>query len=196
MEFEKYTERARGFIQNAQTLALRSNHQQLTPLHLLKTILEDNEGLASGLIDEAGGQSALASEAVGAALQKLPQIEGTGAGQVYLAPDTARLLDQCEQRAEKVGDSYVTVEYLLLGLAMDSAGDAGKILADAGVTPQNLNRAIESFRKGRKANSSNAEGSYDALKKYARDLTQDAEEGKIDPVIGRDEEIRRTIQVL
>ncbi len=196
MEFEKYTERARGFIQNAQTLALRSNHQQLTPLHLLKTILEDNEGLASGLIDEAGGQSALASEAVGAALQKLPQIEGTGAGQVYLAPDTARLLDQCEQMAEKAGDSYVTVEYLLLGLAMDSASGAGKILADAGVTPQNLNRAIESFRKGRKANSSNAEGSYDALKKYARDLTQDAEEGKIDPVIGRDEEIRRTIQVL
>ena len=196
MEFEKYTERARGFIQNAQTLALRANHQQLTPLHLLKTLLEDNEGMAAGLIDEAGGQSARAFEEVGAALHKLPRIEGAGAGQVFLAPDTARLLDKCEQMAEKAGDSYVTVEYLLLGLAMDTGSGAGKILADAGVTPQNLNRAIESFRKGRKANSANAEDSYDALKKYARDLTQDAEDGKIDPVIGRDEEIRRTIQVL
>ncbi len=196
MEFEKYTERARGFIQNAQTLALRANHQQLTPLHLLKTLLEDNEGMAASLIDEAGGQSARAFEAVGAALHKLPQIEGAGAGQVFLAPDTARLLDQCEQMAEKAGDSYVTVEYLLLGLAMDTGSGTGKILADVGVTPQNLNRAIESFRKGRKANSANAEDSYDALKKYARDLTEDAAEGRIDPVIGRDEEIRRTIQVL
>jgi len=196
MEFEKYTERARGFIQNAQTLALRSNHQQLTPLHLLKVLLEDNEGLASGLIDQVGAQSAHAFEETVAALQKLPQIEGAGSGQVFLAPDTVRLLDQCEQIAEKAGDSYVTVEYLMLGLAMSSASGVRNILTDAGVTPQNLNRAIDSFRRGRKANSVNAESAYDALKKYARDLTHDAEEGKIDPVIGRDEEIRRTIQVL
>ncbi|MDD9876852.1 MAG: ATP-dependent chaperone ClpB [Magnetovibrio sp.] len=196
MEFEKYTERARGFIQNAQTLALKSNHQQLTPLHLLKVILEDREGLGTGLIDAAGGQSARAYEAVGAQLAKLPKVEGGGAGQVYLAPETARLFDQAEQSAEKAGDSFVTVEYLLLALAMASGTAAQKILADAGVTPQNLNTAINDFRKGRKADSASAEDSYDALKKYARDLNEDAAEGKIDPVIGRDEEIRRTIQVL
>jgi len=196
MEFEKYTERARGFIQNAQTLALKSNHQQLTPLHLLKVVLEDKEGLGTGLIDAAGGQSARAYEAVNAALNKLPKVEGGGAGQVYLAPETARLFDQAEQSAEKAGDSFVTVEYLLLALAMASGTAAQKILADAGVTPQNLNKAINDFRKGRKADSASAEDSYDALKKYARDLTDDAAEGKIDPVIGRDEEIRRTIQVL
>ena len=196
MEFEKYTERARGFIQNAQTLALKSNHQQLTPLHLLKVILEDREGLGTSLIDAAGGQSAKAYEAVGAALHKLPKVEGGGAGQVYLAPETARLLDQAEQSAEKAGDSFVTVEYLLLALAMASGTEAQKVLGDAGVKPQNLNAAINDFRKGRRADSASAEDKYDALKKYARDLTDDAAEGKIDPVIGRDEEIRRTIQVL
>ncbi|MBT7511945.1 MAG: ATP-dependent chaperone ClpB [Rhodospirillaceae bacterium] len=196
MEFEKYTERARGFIQNAQTLALKSNHQQLTPLHLLKVILEDREGLGTSLIDAAGGQSAKAYEAVGAALHKLPKVEGGGAGQVYLAPETARLLDQAEQSAEKAGDSFVTVEYLLLALAMASGTEAQKVLGDAGVKPQNLNAAINDFRKGRTADSASAEDKYDALKKYARDLTDDAAEGKIDPVIGRDEEIRRTIQVL
>jgi len=196
MEFEKYTERAKGFIQNAQTLALKSGHQQLTPLHILKTILEDNEGLAANLIDAAGGQASRAYEEVGAALSKLPKVEGSGAGQVYLAPETARLFDHAEQSAEKAGDSFVTVEYLLLALAMASGTAAQKVLADAGVTPQNLNTAINDFRKGRKADSASAEDSYDALKKYARDLTDDAAEGKIDPVIGRDEEIRRTIQVL
>ena len=196
MEFEKFTERARGFIQNAQTLALKSGHQQLTPLHLLKIILEDREGLGTGLIDAAGGQSARAYEAVGLALNKLPKVEGTGAGQVYLAPETARLFDQAEKSAEQAEDSFVTVEYLLLALTMAAGTQAAAILKDAGVTPQNLNKAINDFRKGRRADSASAEDSYDALKKYAQDLTEAAAEGKIDPVIGRDEEIRRTIQVL
>jgi ATP-dependent Clp protease ATP-binding subunit ClpB len=196
MEFEKYTERARGFVQNAQTLALKSNHQQLTPLHLLKVQLEDREGLASNLIDAAGGSSARAYEALNAAFAKIPKVEGAGAGQIYLAPDTARLFEQAEQAAEKAGDSFVTAEYLLLALTMATSTEAGRILKEAGVTPQNLTNAIKDFRKGRKANSASAEDTYDALKKYARDLTEDAAEGKIDPVIGRDEEIRRTIQVL
>ncbi len=196
MEFEKYTDRAKGFIQNAQTLALKSGHQQLTPLHVLKVILEDKEALGSDLIDAAGGQASLAYKGVSSALAKLPKVEGSGAGQVYLAPETARLFDQAEQSAEKAGDSFVTAEYLLLALAMAPGTAAHKILFDVGVTPQNLNAAINDFRKGRTANSVSAEDSYDALKKFARNLTEDAAEGKIDPVIGRDEEIRRTIQVL
>ncbi len=196
MEFENYTERARGFLQSAQTLALTSNHQQLTPLHVLKVLLEDNEGLSSSLIGAAGGQAARAFEATNTAVYKLPKVEGSGAGQVYLAGDTARLFEQADKLAKKNEDSFVTVEMLLLALAMTPAGPVSKIMKDTEITPQNLNAAIKDHRKGRKANSSNAEGSYDALKKFASDLTEAAEEGKIDPVIGRDEEIRRTIQVL
>ncbi|MEO5336103.1 MAG: ATP-dependent chaperone ClpB [Magnetospirillum sp. WYHS-4] len=196
MDFEKFSERSRGFIQSAQTLAMRMNHQQLTPLHLLKVLLEDPEGLASGLIKEAGGQPARAFESVGAQLAKLPRVEGSGAQQVYLSAETGRLLDQAIQVSEKAGDSYVTAERLLLAMALAAEGTAGKVLADAGVTPQNLNRAINTLRKGRRADSPSAEDSYKALQKYARDLTAAAAEGKIDPVIGRDEEIRRTIQVL
>ncbi|NQV45371.1 MAG: ATP-dependent chaperone ClpB [Rhodospirillales bacterium] len=196
MEFEKLTERSRGFIQSAQTFALRSNHQQLTPLHLLKVLLEDKEGLASNLITAAGGQPARALEGVGVQLRKLPQIEGNGAGQVYLAPETARLLEQAEEIAEKSGDSFVTVEKILLALALASGSPASEVLADSGVTGQDLSHAIDEFRKGKRATSATAEDNYDALKKYARDLTQAAADGKIDPVIGRDEEIRRTIQVL
>ena len=196
MEFEKYTERARGFIQSAQALALKSNHQQLTPLHVLKTLLEDSEGLAANLIDAAGGSSALAFEAVDAQLQGLSKVEGSGAGQIYLTPETAQLFEQAEQLAEKAGDSYVTAEMLLLALAMMTSSPVAKMLAETGVSPQNLNRAINDHRKGRTANTATAEDSYDSLKKYARDLTEDAAEGRIDPVIGRDEEIRRTIQVL
>ena len=196
MEFEKFTERARGLVQNAQTLALKSNHQQLTPLHLLKVQLEDPEGLASNLIDAAGGRSAHAYEALNAAFAKIPKVEGAGAGQIYLAPETARIFEQAEQAAEKAGDSFVTAEMLLLALALSAGTEVAKILKDAGVTPQNLNAAIKDHRKGRTADSASAEDTYDALKKYARDLTEEAAEGKIDPVIGRDEEIRRTIQVL
>ena len=196
MDFEKYTDRARGFVQSAQSLASREGHQQFAPEHLLKVLLDDPEGLAAGLIDRSGGRSREALTAVEAALAKIPKVSGSGAGQVYLAPALARLFDQAQKTAEKAGDSYVTVERLLLALSMDKESEAGKILARSGVTPQNLNAAIEALRKGRTADTSSAENAYDALKKYARDLTQAARDGKIDPVIGRDEEIRRTIQVL
>src|SRR6201987_5041418 len=196
MDFEKYTDRARGFVQSAQSLALREGHQQFTPEHLLKVLLDDPEGLAAGLIDRSGGRSREALSAVEAGLAKLPKVSGGGAGPGYLAPARARFFDQAQKVAEKAGDSYVTVERLLLTLALEKDSEAGKILARAGVTAQNLNAAIEALRKGRTADTSSAENTYDALKKYTRDLTDLARDGKIDPVIGRDEEIRRTIQVL
>ena len=196
MNIEKYTERARGFIQSAQSLATREGHQQFVPEHILKVLLDDSEGLAAGLIDRAGGGSREALAKTNAALAKLPKVAGSGAGQLYLAPATARLFDNAEQLAQKAGDSFVTVERLLLALALEKGADSARILAEAGVTPQTLNAAIEDLRKGRKADSASAENQYDALKKYARDITEAAREGKLDPVIGRDEEIRRTIQVL
>src|SRR3954453_14108489 len=196
MNIEKYTERARRFIQSAQSLALREGHQQFTPEHVLKVLLDDPEGLASGLIDRSGGNPRQALSDLQTALGKMPKVSGSGSGQVYLAAATARLFDNAEKIAEKAGDSFVTVERLLLAVALEKDSDAGKILAKAGVTPQNLNAAIETLRKGRTADSQSAENAYDALKKYSRDLTQAARDGKLDPVIGRDEEIRRTIQVL
>src|ERR1700749_737526 len=196
MNIEKYTERARGFIQSAQSLAMRDGHQQFSSLHVLKVLLDDSEGLASGLIDRAGGNSRAILKATEDALNKMPKVSGSGAGQVYLAPDLARAFDAAEKAADKAGDSFVTVERLLLGLTLEKNSEAATILSKGGVTPQNLNAAIESLRKGRTADSATAENAYDALKKYARDLTQAARDGKLDPVIGRDEEIRRTIQVL
>ena len=196
MDFEKYTDRSRGFVQSAQSLAQREGHQQFAPEHLLKVLLDDPEGLAAGLVDRAGGNSRAALKAVEAALAKRPKISGGGAGQVYLDPALGRVFDTAEKAGGKAGDSFVTVERLLLALALEKNSEAGKILADAGVTPQTLNAAIEALRKGRTADSASAENAYDALKKYARDLTQAARDGKLDPVIGRDEEIRRTIQVL
>ncbi|NQU60184.1 MAG: ATP-dependent chaperone ClpB [Rhodospirillales bacterium] len=196
MEFENFTDRARGFIQSAQTLALRSNHQQLVPLHLLKVLLDDKEGLAANLINAAGGDAKAALAATEEELAKLPKVEGTGAQQTYLAPETACLFEQAAEVAEKAKDSFVTVERLLLAMAMEAGSPAAKVLADTGVTPQALNKAINDFRQGKTADSRSAEDNYDALKKYARDLTAAAADGKIDPVIGRDEEIRRTIQVL
>jgi ATP-dependent Clp protease ATP-binding subunit ClpB len=196
MEFEKYTERAKGFVQSAQGLALRSGHQRLTPEHLLKILLDDKEGLCANLIRAAGGDPQTVASAVETELGKQPRVEGSGAGQVYLSPEIARVFEQAEQIAEKAGDSFVTVERLLLALSMAKETPAGKALAAGGVTPQKLNAAIEDLRKGRKADSASAEEGYDALKRYARDLTAVAREGKLDPVIGRDEEIRRTMQVL
>jgi ATP-dependent Clp protease ATP-binding subunit ClpB len=196
MNFEKYTDRARGFVQSAQSLALREGHQQFAPEHLLKVLLDDPEGLAAGLIDRSGGNSRQALRDTEAALERRPKVSGQGAGQVYLDPALARAFDTAEKAGEKAGDSYVTVERLLLALAMEKDSETGKLLAKAGVTPQNLNEAINALRKGRTADSASAENAYDALKKYARDLTQAAKDGKIDPVIGRDEEIRRTVQVL
>src|SRR4051794_29557975 len=174
MDCEKYTARAGGFVQPAQSLALREGHQQFAPEHLLKVLLDDPEGLAAGLIDRSGGNSREALKAVEAALAKTPKVSGGGAGQVYLAPALARVFDQAQKIAEKAGDSYVTVERLLLALAFEKDSEAGKVLARAGVTPQNLNAAIEALRKGRTADTSSAENAYDALKKYARDLTQAA----------------------
>jgi len=195
MNIDKYTDRSKGFLQSAQGLALRENHQQFTPEHLLKVLLDDPEGLAAGLIDRAGGNSRLALQQTEQALGRLPKVQG-GSGQVYLSPALARVFDAAEKAADKAGDSFVTVERLLLALAIEKDSEAGKALAAAGVTAQGLNAAIEALRKGRTADSASAEQAYDALKKYARNLTQAAREGKIDPVIGRDEEIRRTIQVL
>jgi ATP-dependent Clp protease ATP-binding subunit ClpB len=196
MNIDKFTERTRGFIQSAQSLAVRENHQQFTPEHILKVLLDDPEGLASGLINNAGGRAKDALVQTELALAKLPKVQGPGAGQVYLAPTTARIFDNAEKIAQKAGDSYVTVERLLLALAMEKSGEAAKILEKAGVTPQSLNAAIEDIRKGRTADNATAENAYDALKKYTRDLTEAARSGKLDPVIGRDEEIRRSIQVL
>jgi len=196
MDFEKYTERSRGFVQSAQALALREGHQRFVPEHVLKVILDDPEGLAANLIQAAGGNAKQALALTEQALARLPKVEGSGAGQLYLAPETARLFEQAEKLAEKAGDSFVTVERLLLALAMASGTEAAKALQQAGVTPQNLNQAINQIRKGRTADSPAAEEGYDALKKYTRDLTAAAREGKLDPVIGRDDEIRRVIQVL
>ena len=196
MDIEKYTDRAKGFIQAAQSLALRRGHQRLMPEHLLLVLLEDKEGLAANLIRAAQGDPRVVLSAVETELGKLPRVEGSGAGQVYLSPEIARLFEQAEQIAEKAGDSFVTVERLLLALTLAKESPASKALAAGGITPQKLNNAIEEVRKGRKAESASAEEGYDALKKYARDLTEMARNGKLDPVIGRDEEIRRTIQVL
>ncbi|MEQ8247172.1 MAG: ATP-dependent chaperone ClpB [Alphaproteobacteria bacterium] len=196
MEFENFTDRSKGFIQSAQTLALRRNHQRFTPEHLLSVLIDDKEGLAANLISAAGGRPNDIKAATDAALAKLPAVEGGGAGQVYLAPETARLFEAAEQIAEKAGDRFVTAERLLLALAMASGTVAAKIIDTAGVTAQALNSAINDIRKGRTADSAGAESQYDALKRFASDLTAAAAEGKLDPVIGRDEEIRRTIQVL
>ena len=196
MEFDRYTERSRGFIQSAQGLALRSGHQRFTPEHLLKILVDDGEGLAANLISAAGGRPADVRNRVEEALDKLPKVEGSGAGQIYIAPETARLFESAEQLAGKAGDGFVTAERLLLALALATGTTAAVILGDAGVTAQALNAAINDVRKGRTADSATAEDSYEALKKYAIDLTQRARGGKLDPVIGRDEEIRRTVQVL
>ena len=195
MNIEKYTERARGFIQSAQTAALGKGHQQFAPVHLLKVLMDDDEGMASGLIERAGGDAKAVRAGVEAALNKIPKVSGD-AGQLYLSRELARVFDTAESAAQKAGDSFVAVERMLLALVIEKDTDAGKILSSAGVTAQGLNQAIEAIRKGRTADSASAENAYDALKKYARDLTEDVRAGRLDPVIGRDEEIRRTIQVL
>ena len=196
MDFEKYTERARGFIQSAQGLALREGHQKFTPEHLLKVLMDDEEGLAAGLIKQAGGHAGTILQQTEAALAAIPKVSGGGAGQLYLAPELARVFEAAEKAAKKAGDKFVTAERLLLALAIEKGSEASKILERNGATPNVLNEAINAMRKGRTADSASAEQAYDALKRYARDLTEAARDGKLDPVIGRDEEIRRTIQVL
>src|SRR5260221_3058596 len=196
MQIEKYSDRLKTLIQSAQTLALRGGHPQLTPLHVLKALLDDEQRLAANLIEAAGGSATQVGREVDLELAKMPKVEGAGVGQIYLAPETARLFDQAEQLSEKAGDSFVTVEYMLLALALASGTTAADILKRAGITAQNLNKAMGDIRQGRKADSPSAEGSYEALKKYTRDFTEEARQNKLDPVIGRDEEIWRTIQVL
>ena len=195
MNLEKYTDRAKGFLQAGQTIALRENHQQFAPEHLLKALTDDPEGMAAGLIDRAGGSSKTVKQLNDAHVARIPRVTG-GSGGLYMSPAVARVFATAEKAAEKAGDSFVTVERLLLALAVEKDTDAGKALNQGGVTPASLNGAIEAIRKGRTADSASAEQGYDALKKYARDLTEAARTGKLDPVIGRDEEIRRTIQVL
>ncbi|OYQ26016.1 ATP-dependent chaperone ClpB [Sandarakinorhabdus cyanobacteriorum] len=196
MNLEKFTDRAKGFLQSAQTVAIRNSHQRVAPGHLLKALLEDEQGLCSGLIKAAGGTPATALQLTDQALAKIAQVSGSGAQSLAWDNDTVRVLDAAEQIAAKVGDSFVTVERLLVALALSNTTEAGKALKAAGVTPQALNDAISSVRRGRTADSAGAEDSFEALKKFARDLTEAARAGKLDPVIGRDEEIRRTIQVL
>ncbi|MEC3912754.1 ATP-dependent chaperone ClpB [Sphingobium sp. CR2-8] len=197
MNLEKFTDRAKGFLQSAQTVAIRMSHQRIGPEHLLKALLEDNQGMASGLIKAAGGDAAVALRDTDAALAKVPSVSGSGAQQTPgLDNDAVRVLDSAEQVATKAGDSFVTVERLLLALTLATTTTAGKALAAAGVKPEALNAAINSLRGGRTADTAGAEDRYDALKKFARDLTEAARAGKLDPVIGRDEEIRRTIQIL
>ncbi len=194
MDLNKFTERARGFIQAAQTIAMREDHQRLTPDHILKALMDDPEGFASTLITRAGGQAKAVLQTVDATLAKMPKVSGD-AGQTYMDQTTAKVLAEAEGLAKKAGDSFVPVERLLTALALVKSG-AKEALAAGGVTPQTLNAAINDIRKGRKADSASAEDSYEALEKYTNDLTAAAEAGKIDPIIGRDDEIRRTMQVL
>jgi ATP-dependent Clp protease ATP-binding subunit ClpB len=197
MNLEKFTDRAKGFLQSAQTVAIRMNHQRIAPEHLLKALLEDNEGLCAGLIKAAGGDAGVAVRETDAALAKHPSVSGSGAQQTPgLDNDLVRILDQAEQVAIKAGDSFVTVERMLLALTLATTTAAGKALATAGLKVEALNAKINELRKGKTADSASAEDTYDALKKFARDLTEAARDGKLDPVIGRDEEIRRTIQIL
>ena len=197
MDFEKLTDRARGFLQAAQTIAVREHHQRIAPAHLLKALLDDEQGMAAGLIQAAGGDAQAARREVDALVAKVPAVTGSGATSApALDGDTIRILDQAGQVAKKAGDQYVTVERILLAMALAKGTEVGDALAKTGLTPQNLNSAIDRLRGGRTADTQGAEDRYDALKRYARDLTDAAREGKLDPVIGRDEEIRRTVQVL
>ncbi|MFN3912583.1 Clp protease N-terminal domain-containing protein, partial [Hyphomonas sp.] len=195
MNIEQYTERARSLIQSAQTQALAGGHQVLTPAHVLKALFDDRDQLAVNLIRASGGRPELAIQGVDAALAKLPKVSGN-AGGLRLEQSGAKFFQDAEAGAKKAGDAFVTVERLLLAIAGLSGDPAAEALKAAGVTPKGLEGAIAQLRQGRTADSQNAEEGYEALKKYARDLTKDAREGKLDPVIGRDEEIRRAIQVL
>ena len=197
MDFEKLTERARGFVQAAQTIAVREHHQRIVPAHLAKALLDDEQGMAAGLLKAADGDAKAASQAVDALVDKQPAVTGSGASQAPgMDGDTIRLIDQAQEIATKAGDQFVTVERILLAMLLAKGTEVATALAASGVTPQALNAAIEKLRGGRTADSQASEDRYDALKRFSRDLTQAARDGKLDPVIGRDEEIRRTIQVL
>ncbi|MEZ5690566.1 MAG: ATP-dependent chaperone ClpB [Rickettsiales bacterium] len=196
MDFEKYTEKSRSIIQESQALALRNSHQHFTSEHILAALMEDKDKTSDKLISVCGGDISLIKQRIEEKINSIPKVEGSGAGGLYATSDIAKLFAAAEQLAKKSGDEYVTVERLLQAVAMASGTDSAKILKDAGITPQKLNSAINDMRKGRVASSANAEDSFEALKKYTKDFTSLARDGKLDPVIGRDEEIRRTMQVL
>ena len=196
MDFEKYTERAKSTVQAAQTLAMRNNHQFLHPEHLLKVLMDDDSGVVKNLIRAAGGKPDSVMSGVEEALAKMPAVEGSGAGGLHMAQPLAKVFDQAEQLSKKSGDKFVTLERLLQAITLIPSCDAAKILQKNGVQPEKLNQAVNAMRKGRTADSASSEDQFEALKKYTRDLTEAARQGKLDPVIGRDEEIRRTIQVL
>ena len=196
MDFEKFTDRSRGFLQAAQGIAIRESHQRFTVEHITKALLDDKLGAAFKLIEAAGGNSTSLQSDIQNILNKMPKVEGSGAGQLHLAPETARVIAAAQELAEKAGDEFVTTDRLVQAIAINTETPSGEILAKAGITPQNLEKAIKNTRKGRKATSASAEDNFEALKKYTRDLTEAARLGKLDPVIGRDEEIRRTTQVL
>ncbi|GAC1483160.1 MAG: ATP-dependent chaperone ClpB [Acetobacteraceae bacterium] len=195
MDIEKFTERSRGFLQAAQTIAIREFHQRLTPEHLLKALLDDEEGAAAGLIRAAGGNPQVAKQAVDAEIARLPKVQGSAAGQPQVTPEMVRVLDAAQQAASKAGDAFVAQDRLLLAMAASDT-PAARALRSAGTSPAALDKAVADIRKGRTVDSPNAESNFDALNKYARDVTQLGRDGKLDPVIGRDEEIRRTIQIL
>ena len=195
MDIEKFTERSRGFLQAAQTIAIREFHQRLTPEHLLKALLDDSEGAAAGLIRAAGGDPAAAARAVEVEIGRMPKVQGESVGQPQITPELVRVLDAAQQQSTKAGDSFVAQDRLLVALAT-SASPAARALRDAGAAPPALEKAVGDIRKGRVVDSAAAEAQFDALKKYARDVTELGRAGKLDPVIGRDEEIRRTIQIL
>ncbi len=194
MQPDRYTNRAQGMLQNAQTLALREGHQQITPFHLLKVLVDDPEGLCASLLEQTGCNPILLESKIRDHLKKIPSISGTGAGQVYLSQEFAKMIEAAEAKSKALGDAFVSVEILLYALAVTTP--TKELLNDMGVSPKKVEEAIQNLRKGRKVESQSSEESYDALNRYARDLTKAVREGKLDPVIGRDEEIRRTIQVL
>lgn len=196
MNFEQFTDKTRATMQAAQTTALARGHQRFTPEHILQALLEDSDGIAARLIQSGGGNVTEVTQRLNEELARLPKVEGSGAGNLMLTPETARVLETAQQLAKKAKDDFVTQERLLQAIAMTAGTPAAKILAGSGANPQSLNNAVNTMRKGRTASSANAEEGFDALRKYTKDLTELARQGKLDPVIGRDEEIRRTIQVL
>ncbi len=196
MDFEKYTEKSQAIIQAAQALALKNSHQRFVPEHVLAALMEDREKTADKLIRACGGDVALVAKGTEAAIKAMPKVEGSGAGGLYATTEITKFFSAADELAKKASDEYVTVERLLQALSLAEGTPSAKILRDAGITPQKLNSAINDMRKGRTAVSSNAEDSFESLKKYTKDFTQLAKDGKLDPVIGRDEEIRRTMQVL
>ena len=196
MDLSRYTEQSQKSIQEAQTLAHRRSHQQLLPEHLLSVLLEDTQGVVFSLLKKISVDPVGLSEKIGKTLDKIPKVEGSGSGQTYLSQELGRVFQKAEEASKKAGDRFVTVEYLFMGLMISKETQASKILKENHVTVEKLNQAIQEVRQGRTASTSTAEQGYDALKKYAIDVTERAREGKLDPVIGRDEEIRRAIQVL